>query len=166
MKLLLVGDERKNRRMLAWGFAAGAYQVKMASTRKSVEALIEAEPFHAACIDWKMQEDYADGIVEMMHARLPELPIVALIGENARKTGPSLKERGVSAYLVSPFPIENLQETIRRHALTEPVLVPKEACAPAQSEGGGGGAALKLMTNDEIARRTLELALRAAKSNA
>ena len=54
-KLLLVGDERKNRRMSAWGFGMEDYQVRRASSRASVEAIITAcvsdqwsrEPPHA-----------------------------------------------------------------------------------------------------------------------
>src|SRR5688572_24020606 len=100
-KLLLIGDERKNRRMCAWGFAAEPYRVRLANSRASVEALIDAEPFHAACLDWRMREDDAAGIVEMLQDRLPELPVVAMVGGNERSGKPVARARGVSAVLVS-----------------------------------------------------------------
>src|SRR5689334_4485980 len=108
MRLLLIGDERKNRRMLAWGFADESYSVKLASSRESTEAAIEDDAFQAACIDWKMQSGDAASIVEMLHRRVPELPIVALIGEKDRALGPTLRSQGVADSLVTPFPIENL----------------------------------------------------------
>ncbi len=165
MRLLLIGDERKNRRMLAWGFASENYQIKLATTREAVAAEIEADAFHIACIDWKMQEADAADIVEMLHARLPQLPVLALIGEKDRTGGTALKAQGIAAFLVSPFPIENLHALLRTHALAEPVRIEKPAPAPPAPKSPSPDFAERLMANDDIARRTLELALRAAKSN-
>jgi DNA-binding response OmpR family regulator len=79
MNLLLVGDERKIRRMFAWGFSAEVYRVRMASSRPEVEALIATESFHAACLDWKMCDASADELTALLQERLPTLPIVALV---------------------------------------------------------------------------------------
>jgi NtrC-family two-component system response regulator AlgB len=168
MKLLLIGDERKNRRMFAWGFAAEPYRVKLASSRAAVDDLLGAEPFQAVCIDLKMQEDSADPILDLLHRRVPELPIVALIGAADRKSVPVLKERGVCAHLVSPFPIESLHSTLRAHALRDPVGgVRRTKETPASAAGPSvTTTAPRLMPNDEPSRRTIELALRAANSSA
>lgn len=178
MKVLLIGDERKNRRMFAWGFAADPYRVRLASTRASVDQLIGAEPFQAACIDLKMQQDEAAPIIELLHRRVPELPIIALIGAADRKIMPTLKEKGVCAHLVSPFPIESLHSTVRSHALREPVGGARRASVkemvPAAPSGAVSAApvptslsvAPKPLAADETARRTQELALRAANSSA
>src|SRR5688572_14035054 len=125
MKLLLVGDERKNRRMSAWGFGTDSYQVSRASSRPSVEAMITAESFHAACIDLKMREDDGSAIVDLLHHALPQLPVVAVVGEKDRDAGTSFAAQGVSAFLVAPFPIEDLHALVRTHALREPVTVAK-----------------------------------------
>src|SRR5690606_8619018 len=85
MKLLLIGDERKNRRMFAWGFSSDPYRVRMARSCAGVGELLAVDSFHAACVDLKMQEDNGIGIVEYLHRRLPGLPIVALGGEKDRK---------------------------------------------------------------------------------
>jgi two-component system, NtrC family, response regulator AlgB len=167
MKFLLIGDESKNRRLIAWGFAAEPYRVKTASSRSEVEERVENEPFHGACIDWKMQADDAASIVDVLHRRLPALPIIALVGEKDRKLGPDLKELGVSAHLVSPFLIENLHTLLRTHALPEPITVSKPLREiPASPPTPAAAAALKMMANDESAQRTFELASRAAKSTA
>ena len=150
--------------MFAWGFATEPYRVKLANSRAAVAALLEAETFQAACIDLKMQEDDATAILEEMHARLPGLPIIALVGDRDRRQLANLKELGVRGQLVVPFSIGSLQTLLRSHALAEPVGIsrrPKET-APAPVPI----APARLMTNDETAQRTLQLALRAANSNA
>ena len=57
MKLLIIGDEQKNRRMVSWGFASGAYEVRTASCRTDVEGLVASDAFQAACVDLKMKCD-------------------------------------------------------------------------------------------------------------
>jgi NtrC-family two-component system response regulator AlgB len=123
---------------------------------------------------------------------VPELPIIALVGERHRKLSGGLKELGVRAQVVSPFPIAALHAVVRAQALPEPVgakrlrEIPARATTPgvapvANASGGGNGngnastspnaapsttTAPCLLTNDEFSRRSLELALRAANSNA
>jgi two-component system, NtrC family, response regulator AlgB len=164
MKLLLIGDQRKNRRMFAWGFAAEPYRVRLASSGVEVERLFDTESFQGACIDWRMQEDSAAEIIAWLREHVPALPIVALIGEKDGGVAATLQELGIVAYLVSPFPIENLHALVKMHALEQPVGVVKQ---PKETSATPVTAALStIMTNDDTARRTVELALRAAKSNA
>ena len=169
MKLLLIGDERKNRRMVAWGFASEPYQVKTASTRAAVDSLLEDDAFQAACIDLKMEQEDGVTIVDHLHARLPRLPIVALLGPEGRKLVPGLRGRGVCAHLVFPFPIESLRATVRGHALAQPLglarrhALPKPA-TPAKVEFPRPAG--ELLAKDDFARRTIELAQRAASSSA
>jgi DNA-binding NtrC family response regulator len=126
MKLLLVGDERKNRRMFAWGFSSEPYRVKMANSRASVSQLLDADSFQAACVDLKMQEDNGISIVAYLHNRLPGLPIVALGGDKDRKLLAELKEHGVCAHLSVPFAIETLHAAVKMHALNEPLTGAKK----------------------------------------
>lgn len=168
MKLLLIGDERKTRRMLAWCFASEPYRVKMASSRRDLVDLLERESFQCACVDWKMQEDNAAEIVDVLRQHLPSLPILALVGEKDRRAELEWRESGVAAHLVSPFRIEELHAMVKSHALPEPIaaeqIVP-EAPEPAPPPPMMMKPA-KLMTHDDTSRRTIELAVRAAKSNA
>src|SRR5690349_2627139 len=124
MKLLLIGDERKNRRMFAWGFSTEAYDVKMASSRDAVAKLLKAESFQAVCADLKMQEDDAMAILDHLHRQAPELPIVALVGERPRKPDSFLKEMGVRAQIVTPFAIATLHTALSAQALPDPAGAP------------------------------------------
>ena len=168
MKLLLIGDERKMQRMYAWGFASEPYRVKLANSKTVVDTLLDTDAFQGACIDLRMQEDDAGGIVELLHQRAPDLPILAVVGEKDRTLPARLLGLGVCGHVVSPFPIESLHGLIRMHALSEAVRAgraSRDFRAP-PAAAATTAVAPKILTNDEIARRTLQLAMRAANSNA
>lgn len=161
MKLLLIGDARNNRRMFAWGFSGEPYQVRTANSRAAVGELLKDEAFQAACVDLKMQEDSGIQILEFLKSKLPELPIVALVSEGDRKLLPGLRTKGVTP-LTAPFTAENLHAAVRAQALrtplgltTPPAMQPPPASAPPRA-----------VVADEVGRRTMEFALRAANSNA
>jgi len=168
MKLLLIGDERKNRRMFSWGFASDPYRVRMAHSRPMVDAAITAESFQAACIDLKMQDDNPAAILEILRRRVAELPVVALVGPDDLDGMAAVKRLGVSAHLVTPFSIESLQETLKAHALPESpsVLLPERSVAETVDAGEVPAAPTKVSTEDDASRRMLELAMRAANSQA
>lgn len=168
MKLLLIGDERKNRRMFSWGFASDPYRVRMAHSRPMVDAAITAESFQAACIDLKMQDDNPAAILEILRRRAAELPVVALVGPDDRDGMAAVKRLGVSAHLITPFSIESLQETLRAHALPESVGGPAlERRVPVMVDPGEvQPPPSRMSADDDASRRMLELAMRAANSQA
>lgn len=167
MKLLLIGDERKTRRMLAWGFATEPYRVKCANSWKEVEACLATDPFHCACVDLRMQEDDAESLVERLHGRLPALPVIALLGERNRELVARLEAHGVCAHLVSPYPIASLHAALRQHARAEAVgTVRSKETAAVLPPSPPPPAAARVLTNDDSAQRTLQLAVRAANSQA
>lgn len=174
MKLLLIGDERKNRRMFSWGFASDPYRVRMAHSRPMVDAAISAESFQAACIDLKMQDDNPAAILEILRRRAAELPVVALVGADDSDGMAAVKRLGVSAHLVTPFSIESLQATLRAHALPESAGTSLPERRIAVTVDGGEApvapvapvAPTRISTEDDASRRMLELAMRAANSQA
>jgi two-component system, NtrC family, response regulator AlgB len=162
MKLLLIGDERRNRRMVARGFAGEPYRVRTASNSRDVGQLIETDRFQAVCIDLQMRQDHGAAILDILHDRVPELPIVALIADPARQSPAGLRARGVSAHLVTPFPMESLLTVLRAHALDAPIGAVRDVVEPLAK----ATPATPLLARDEIAARTHELARRAANSHA
>lgn len=165
MNLLLIGDARKNRRMFAWGFSAETYRVRLASSRRDVDELAVTEAFHAACIDWKMSDANAGELAALLRERFPDLPVVALVGERDGGVDGNGKSMGIAALLATPCPIEDLHATIRRHALGEAVKarpLTEPLAAPKMDQLNIS----PMMDGDETARRTFDLAVRAARSNA
>lgn len=168
MKLLLIGDDRKNQRMYAWGFSAEPFRAKLASTLQGVEDALADDAYHVACVDFKMQEEDVAKIVEMLHRRVPELPIVLLVGAADKKAASAYKDRGVVAHLVSPFSIESLHAVVRDNAAADPVGGPRRFREPIAEPVPAAPLPVlpKLLASDAPAQRTVELALRAANSNA
>jgi two-component system, NtrC family, response regulator AlgB len=164
MKLLLVGDERKSRRMIAWAFSGADYQVKQASTPVAAERLVAEEAFHLACIDFPLPPGEGMVVIDRLRGKLPQLPLIALLGGRDRKVVQFLKGRGVTAHLTSPFPVHALRTVVATYALKDPVGgVRREATFSRPAVPSAGP---QLLTNDASAERTLQLARRAANSNA
>ncbi|HVS53484.1 MAG TPA: sigma-54 dependent transcriptional regulator [Opitutaceae bacterium] len=160
MKLLIIGDEQKSRRLVSWGFASETYQVRTANSRTAVDALAGADAFHAACIDLKMREDDSSAIMELLHRRVPQLPIVAVTGADDDRPLAAFKMRGVRAVMKAPLSIDKLRTTIAQHGLREPVgaALPRivELAAPERPA---------LIADDETTKRVLEVARRGAASS-
>ncbi len=165
LKLLIIGDDRKNRRMLNWGLPADSFEIHGANSRASVSALLEQQAFHVACVDTRMQDDDALSIIGLLRRRTPRLPIVALLAERDRRLLAELKDLDVRAHLTSPFSVELLRSTLEREASRESVGGPVKPIAPVVPAAAPASSGTKIVARDEVARRMLEIALRAAPSN-
>lgn len=168
LNLLIIGDERKSRRMLNWGLASDAGHFHLATTRGEVSALLDQQSFHAACVDTRLDGDDPLELIGLLRRRAPQLPVVALLGERDRDAAARLRELRVECQLTMPVSVDALRATLQTHALREPVgarvTVPSATItteAPTPSEP----VAPKLVARDDAAKRMIEIALRAAVSN-
>jgi NtrC-family two-component system response regulator AlgB len=135
--------------------------VKTANSRAAVADLLKVGSFQAACIDLKMQEDSGIRILEFLKSKVPELPVVALVSEGDRKLLPTLRTKGVTP-LTAPFTAENLHAAVRAQALPAPLGVTPRPAAPAVATNPSP----KAIIADDVGRRTVEFAVRAANSTA
>ena len=133
LKLLIVGDERKNRRMLNWGLPSDSYEIQTASTRSAVSSLLEQQGFHLACVDARLQDDDAVSIVGLIRQRQPRLPVIALLPDRDRRLMAELKDLGVQAHLFGPFTFEALRSTVDREASRDLVGGAAKPAVPAPS---------------------------------
>jgi NtrC-family two-component system response regulator AlgB len=162
LKLLIIGDERKNRRVFNWNLSADGFHLRTASTRPAVTALLQEHAFQAVCIDMRMEEDEAFAMIDLVRRRVPRLPIVALLAERDRRVVARLREFRVDLHLVPPFTPAVLREALGVHAAPEPVASsPAELVDVPRVEPIGA----KIVARDDAARRMIEIALRAATSN-
>lgn len=169
MKLLLVGEEVKSRRLVAQGFALRPYEVHTASSCVSVESLVGAHAFQAACVDLTAKAINFSPIIAALRQRLPQLPIVALVGPSQSKNGGALREQGVCAQVKSPFSIDVLRKALATHALPEPVggkRIPVSGPLAKSVAPTPVAVRPQMAVANEMGQRTFEAALRAATSNA
>lgn len=159
LELLVIGEEKRNRRTPNWGLPAGAWHAHAASSRAAVSALLDGQPFNIACVDLRGTELDLLSSVGLLRRRAPSLPIVALLPGRDRRLQAELRDLGVEAQLVSPFSSDALRVTLEREASREAVGPAVKTVTPAPA------AIPKLVARDEVARRMFEIALRAAPSN-
>src|SRR5690242_12492007 len=109
-KILIIGDDRKTRRLCNWGLASDAWQAQTANSRTGVISVLDRHAFHVACIDLQMAQDNPDAIIDVLQQRVPDLPIVALLSERDAPGMAQLRERGIVAHLISPFEVATLRD--------------------------------------------------------
>jgi NtrC-family two-component system response regulator AlgB len=159
MKLLIIGDEQKSRRLVAWGLASDTYEVRSANSRAAIETLARNQAFHAACLDLKMKEEDSESLLAAVHACLPDLPVVALTDAGDRRQLTALKSRGVCALVQTPFSIAELRAAILRHAVKEPVGAKSPVEPPTVPMER------RFIANDDATKRALDMAVRSASSS-
>ena len=163
MKLLLLSDQRRSRRFLAWGFGEAPFQLTAAGSRPEVSRSLSADAFHVACLDLKLSAARGRELLATVRREAPHLPVVALVPDAGGPTGSAvLRDQGVSAQLGAPFAVEALRRLLQAHALAEPVGAPRPVVAAAAAHP----AVARPVVHDDVARRLLGLAMRAAGSPA
>ncbi|HVU35460.1 MAG TPA: sigma-54 dependent transcriptional regulator [Opitutaceae bacterium] len=158
--LLIIGEDSKNRRLLA-GMAAGGWRTLTATSGSGVEALLQQHLFHVACVDFRMPVEEALAIVDRLARQTPRLPVIALLPHRDARLVTRLHERGVAGHVVGAFELDAVRALVEQAARREaanppPVRRPEPAPAPKT---------LPLVARDNAAKRMLEIALRAASSN-
>lgn len=162
--------------MQSWGLPSDGCQMHCATTRGQVNSLLDRHAFNVACVDTRMEEEDALSVIGLLRKRTPQLPVVALLAERDRRLVTALRDLSVEAHLTSPYSIETLRETLDLHAAPEPVpasarpvaIAPTRIASPAAPPPPVPAAAPSeptLVARDEVARRMLEIAVRAAPSN-
>jgi two-component system, NtrC family, response regulator AlgB len=129
MRILLVGDEQKCRRLLALGLAdadPGAYTV-ISSLEELARAPLDRD-FHVALIDWEMRSAPAAEALAVLRRKAAGLPVLATVSTPDLVS--SLKARGVAHALIKPVDVDALRVALRDHAVA-PAGGPAIESAPA-----------------------------------
>ncbi|MEY4940376.1 MAG: hypothetical protein RIQ93_2111 [Verrucomicrobiota bacterium] len=161
MNLLLIGDEPRCRR-LARGLTSLDATIQRVADSQTMEKVLAVEAFHLACIDLAMKDASGEALLDLLHARVPALPIVVLLGSDDRCSTADLASRGVTAGLQAPFGFDRLRTELTAQALAEPL---RSAAwkAPATTDAARSP---RWIAHDDASKRALDTALRAAASDA
>lgn len=148
--------------MLQWGFASDEIDVQAANSRRSLTALLDREGFHVACFDTRMEDEDPLALLEVLRRRVPQLPVVALFTDRDRRRIERWRDRGVDSHLIGPFAVDTVRSALIGQALDQAIGGPEPEPAPLPPPPASS---TKLVAQDDVARRMLEIALRAAPSN-
>src|SRR5438045_2518702 len=117
MKLLLIGDEVKSRRLKAAGFEPEQYQVSIASTQPELERLLHTESFQAAVLDYQITSENSLVMLRALHDIAADLPVVVVCTVKDESSVRESRDLGVRACLLKPYSILDLHMALSANAL-------------------------------------------------
>ncbi len=160
MKILLVGDEARMRRLLSFGLAAAFDEPAAVSSLVELGRLPALRSYDAALLDWEMRTERALVMLSRLRCLSPSLPVIVLTSrphqiEDARAAG-------ACDALVKPVDIDAARQALgrvappREHSQTGP-RPPFPASAPRP-----GVSASSIPTRSPLVSRQLAIAAKVA----
>lgn len=123
-RILVVDDEAHVRSMMGTALERQGYDVHLASGGREALDILEHNSFDLVLTDIVMQDGNGIVLLERMHARQPNLPVVMVSAIHDISVAIDSMRRGAYDYLLKPFEREHLLTTVERalehrHALEE-----------------------------------------------
>jgi NtrC-family two-component system response regulator AlgB len=128
MKILLVGDEAKNRRLLAFGLATETDEPAAITSTAELMQLKTLRAFDVALIDWEMRGESAATLLSQLRRLAPCLPVVA--GTTTAVRGAAAQAAGAVAALLKPLDIDIVRDVLKHHARTPVPAMPAAVPVP------------------------------------
>lgn len=135
MKILLIGDEPRLRRLLSFGIAAPTDEAATIGTLADLARLPDPRSFQAALLDWEMRAEEASAFLRQLARLAPHLPVVVLTARAARAE--EALAAGAREALLKPADIDATRAALARHAAAPapaPQADPAPACFPTGNE--------------------------------
>lgn len=129
MRILLVGDEQKSRRLLALGLGESDQSVftVVSSIDELLRLTIERE-FAVAVLDWEMRSASGPDALSALRRKAPSLPIVVTAA--SPEAASAARARGAVHCLVKPVDVDALRAALRDYAAAIPEPVPQAEDVP------------------------------------
>lgn len=138
MKILLVGDEAKTRRLVSFGLAEEGDQISTVTSAAELTRLPELRTFEVALLDWEMRTEPASELLAGLRRLAPCLPTV--VATTTEDRGMAARAAGAADALIKPIEMDATRESLRHyaHAFAEAGAATAEATPPdsAQSDTG------------------------------
>ncbi len=134
VKILLAEDDTNLRETLAEGLRAEGYEVTAVANGAAALELV-AQGFNAAVLDGLLPKMTGFDVAKQMRAKSPSTAIVLMSGvfKGSQQQTDHMQATGAKAYLVKPFDLKKLIDTLRP-------LAPPPAGSPSLSSPGAPGA--------------------------
>ncbi len=114
MKILVLGDDPKNRRLLSFGLATENDEPVCISSSVELQRYAHLRTMDVALLDWEMRGESAKSLLGSLRRLAPCLPVVAMTTTGER--GEQAAAAGASDVLLKPIEIENTRVVLQRHA--------------------------------------------------
>lgn len=130
MKLLVIGDEHKNRRLLAFGLCDSNMEARTASTPADLSRLGELRDIQVALIDWDMKSYAAPEFIAALRRTATNVPVVATVPSTLEAD--VARRAGASECVLKPLDVDKLHHVLRGYDL----VAPTPAAAPESTDSG------------------------------
>lgn len=128
MRVLLIGDEQKSRRLLSIGLlTAGEDSAMVAGSLVELSRLARENQFGVAVLDWEARTFSAREALQLLRQTLADLPIVAIAASPDAET--QARRAGAIECLLKPVDVDALKAACKRVSLplAEPSMAVEEA---------------------------------------
>jgi len=128
MRILLIGDEQKSRRLLALGL--GDSDPATFTTVSLVEDLLRLpldRDFNVALLDWEMRSASAQEAIVALRRKAPLLPLVVTVANE--EAAAAARAKGAQLCLLKPVDVDGLRAALQEYAAT-PVAMPAAEDVP------------------------------------
>jgi two-component system response regulator FlrC len=113
-KILIVDDEQNMRVALFEALSRNGHEVAVAENGQMALEMIARHPPDLVVTDIKMPEMDGLELLRRVKALRPELPVVIMTGFATVDTAVEAMKQGAFDYLLKPFPVEVIEETVAR----------------------------------------------------
>ncbi len=113
-KILIVDDEQNMRVALFEALSRNGHEVAVAENGQMALEMIARQPPELVITDIKMPGMDGLELLRQVKALRPELPVVIMTGFATVDTAVEAMKQGAFDYLLKPFPVEVIEETVAR----------------------------------------------------
>ena len=113
-KLLLVDDEEKMVKYLSRRLEIRGYEVSIASSGETAVALVKEKEFDVVLLDFLMPDmNGLEALKEIKKIR-PDIAVIMISAYSSGKTEEEVKSLGLCDFIMKPFDLNNIVDTIER----------------------------------------------------
>lgn len=167
LTLLMIGDEARSRRLLAFGLVEENDAVTCVGSLGALEALPSTGSFGVALLDWEMKAASAQALLQRLRQIDPEIPVVATVSDEL--TARTARQQGVNHCITKPFSTHDLKDLLKNCARVCRPSQPEESkLAPvhATEETRQVSSPVAFGSQSQRMRQVLQIALRVAPTSA
>lgn len=110
--ILLVEDDLTLGGITKTALESRGYQVKHVDTREKASVLIEAEEFHIAILDLKLEDDTSLALIPELRSHFRDIKILMLTAYASIATAVEAVKLGANNYLPKPANVTEILETL------------------------------------------------------
>lgn len=163
MRILIIDDEKNIRRAMMTAVESMEHEAACASDSAVALAELRAKPFDVALLDLKLSQESGLDVLDEILRVSPQVAVVMMTAYASIETAVEAMRRGAFDYLPKPCTPDQVRQVLARIERTKKL---ERRVAELESRLGAEGPEADLTTQSPAMERALEVAFKAADSEA